>query len=130
MIKIRKPYIKIKEEKVRLCSVVNYDGNDNEIWYEVDKEYGEFLCHERADAFLLAFLPYAMAFKHDIEIEGAVSEKLLYQLNNYYIPALSKFSNIINLLILLRRQTQLIIAIKLLRLRRVFLRVWIRSIAY
>ena len=97
MIQIGKPYIyKTNEEKVRLCSVVNYDGNDNEIWYEVDKEYGEFLCHERADAFLLAFLPYAMAFKHDIEIEGAVSEKLFYQLINYYIPALSKFTKYYN----------------------------------
>lgn len=42
---------------------------------------------------MLAFLPYAMAFEHDIIIHGAVSERLFYQLKNYYIPSLSKFTN-------------------------------------
>lgn len=94
MITIGNPYIKeMNDGTVRLCSVVNYDGKNEEIWYGVDKEYGKYLCYERADAFLLAFLPYAMAFKHDIKIDGALSEKLYYQLKNHYIPSLAKFTN-------------------------------------
>jgi len=94
MISIGKPYIKeVDDGTVRVCSVVNYDGKDNEIWYGVDKEYGHYLCHERADAFLLAFLPYAMAFRHNIKIDAAISEKLYYQLKNHYIPSLAKFTN-------------------------------------
>lgn len=93
MIMIRKPYLKkMKNNSVRLCAMVNYDGTDQEIWYEVDERYSQYLCYERADAFLIAFLPYAMAFKYDIKIEGAISEKLIYQLVNYYIPALGKYS--------------------------------------
>lgn len=94
MIKIGKPYIKeMEDETVRLCSIVNYNGKNNEIWYGVSRKYAQYLCFERADAFLLAFLPYAMAFKHDIKVEGALSERLYYQLHNYYLPAMEKFSN-------------------------------------
>lgn len=77
MITISKPYLKKGENKsVRLCSVVNYEGKDEEIWYGVDEKYSDYLCYERADAFLLGFLPYAMAFKHNIKVEGAISERL------------------------------------------------------
>ncbi len=94
MITIGKPYTKeMPDGTIRLCSIVNYDGNDNEIWYGVDEEYGSFLCYERADAFLMAFLPYAMAFKQNIRIDGSISEKLYYQLKNNYMPALSKYTN-------------------------------------
>ncbi|MCQ2455366.1 MAG: hypothetical protein MJ090_04435 [Clostridia bacterium] len=99
MIKIGKPYLSETENgATRLCAIVNYDGKDEEIWYEVEQEFSKYLCFERADAFLLAFLPYAMAFKHDIEISAPISERLFYQLTNYYIPALSKFSNYYSLI--------------------------------
>ncbi len=94
MLTISEPYLKKgKNKSVRLCSIVNYEGKDEEIWYEVDEKYSEYLCYERADAFLLGFLPYAMAFKHNIKVEGAISERLFYHLKNYYIPAVAKFSN-------------------------------------
>ena len=94
MIKIGKPYIKeMPDNTVRLCAIVNYDGKDEEIWYGVDKKYREYLCYERADAFVLAFLPYAMAFKHDIIVDGNISERLYYQLQNLFIPSMSKFTN-------------------------------------
>ena len=93
MIKIGKPYVKEMPNSTRLCASVNYDGSDHEIWYGVEKKYAEFLCWERADAFLLAFLPYAMAFEHDIVIDAPVSERLYYQLVNYYIPCLAKFTH-------------------------------------
>ena len=82
----------MKNNFVRLCAMVNNDWTYQEIWYEVDEKNSQYLCFERADAFLIAFLPYAMAFKYDIKVEGAVSEKLVYQIVNYYIPALGKYS--------------------------------------
>ena len=92
MICIGKPYLKqMLDGTVRVCAVVNYDGEDKEIWYGVDKKYAKYLCVERSDAFVVAFLPYAMAFKHDITVE-VLSERLYYQLVNYYIPCLSRFS--------------------------------------
>ena len=92
-ITISKPYVETKKNSARLCAVVNYDGKNEIIWYEVDKRFSKYLCYERADAFLLALLPYAMAFDKNIEIDAPVSEKLYYQLVNYYMPALKKFSN-------------------------------------
>ena len=36
MITIGKPYLKtVENDFVRLCSFVNYDGKDEEIWYGV-----------------------------------------------------------------------------------------------
>lgn len=96
MIYIGKPYLEKNEDKTRLCATVNYDGKDETIWYEVDNEYADCLCYERADAFLVAFLPYAMAFKHDIKIDSEISERLYYQLKNYYIPSLGKFTEMYN----------------------------------
>lgn len=94
MITIGKPYIEtLSDGLTRLCAVVNYSGSDEIIWYSVENKYSKYLCHERADAFLLAFLPYAMAFKKDIIVHGSVSERLYYHLTNYYIPSLSKFSH-------------------------------------
>lgn len=61
MIKIGKPYVKEMPNSTRLYAIVNYDGSDHKIWYGVEKKYAEFLCWERADAFLLAFLPCAKA---------------------------------------------------------------------
>lgn len=93
MIKIGQPYIEKVNNKTRLCCLVNYDNKDEIIWYEVENKYENCLCDERADAFVVAFLPYAMAFKKDIVIEAAISERLYYQLYNYYIPCLVKYSN-------------------------------------
>ncbi len=93
MIKIGKPYLKnMNDGTTRLCCVVNYDGTNQEIWYGVENAFADYLCYERADAFVLAFLPYAMAFGYDVKVEGTLSERLHYQLTNYYIPALSKFT--------------------------------------
>lgn len=79
--------------KTRLCSIIRIDDEEQEIYYEVDEEYSRYLCYEWADAFLVGFLPYAMAFNHDIKIDGEVSEKLYYQITKFLIPALSKFTN-------------------------------------
>ena len=81
----------------RLCSDINVDEEVNTIYYEVGPEYAEFLCDDRADAFLVGILPFAMAFKHNIIVKDfPVSEKLWWSLNHQYIPTLAQFSNFYN----------------------------------
>lgn len=83
----------IRIEKNKLIATIKYQNKDNDIWYEVDEKYKEFLCIERADAFLVALLPFAMEKKEDIIIENTpVTTKLYYNIINYLMPAL--YSNI------------------------------------
>ena len=81
--------------KVRLCSAVALGRKSWNLFFEVDKEYEDALCAERADAFLITLLPLAMMAAReypDLEIcaESSVSRKLYHQLVNYYIPILSR----------------------------------------
>lgn len=63
-----------------------YNAGEFELWYEVDREYEEYLCYERSDAFVLAVLYFAMVTGNDIQCEGAVSNELYHNLNTYIIP--------------------------------------------
>lgn len=63
-----------------------------DMWFDVPKEYGYSLCDERADAFLVACLYYAMVSGESIRCELPVTDKLLYQINEYLIPILCRES--------------------------------------
>ena len=94
MIGINKPYLEKGENSTRLCCNVLLDDKEYLLWYEVDNKYAEYLCYEKADSFLIAVLPFAMAFNHDIKvIDVPISERIMWQLKSLYIPALAKFSN-------------------------------------
>lgn len=97
MIIINKPYVSkdsVDKGWVKLCSDIQLDNDTTTVWYEVEEEYSNYLCYEKADAFLAGILPLAMAFKHDIIVKGApVSEKLYWSLSNLLIPCLDKYSN-------------------------------------
>ncbi len=94
MIKINKPYIEEKGEYARLCSKIEVDDNVWDIWYEVESCNKEYLCYEKADAFLIGILPFAMAFGHNIQIiDCPISQKIYWNLTNTFIPALSKYSD-------------------------------------
>ena len=89
----------IRIEKNRLIATIKYKNKDNDVWYEVDEKYKEFLCVERADTFLVALLPFAMEKTEDIIIEGTpVTTKLYYNIVNYLMPTLytniSKYNKI------------------------------------
>lgn len=89
---IEKPYIEKNKDKCRLCARCHIDNFMEEVvWYEVDGEWEEYLCYERADAFILNFLMYAMENRLDIISEAPMSEKLHYQLIEYFIPSVSKW---------------------------------------
>lgn len=92
MIYIKRPFIEIIEEKYRCICDTYVDNEVHPIWFEVDKKYGKYLCTERADAYVIGLLSWAMRNKHDITCDVSVSEELLYQLNEVVIPELVKHS--------------------------------------
>jgi hypothetical protein len=73
MIHIGQPYIESLGDKSRLCSKITCNNTEYIMWYEVDKIYEKHLCYERADAFLICLLPYAMTNDHNISCTNAVS---------------------------------------------------------
>lgn len=79
------------ENKSRLCADIDYNNKATTLWYEVNKEYKNFLCYERADAFLLALLLYAMEKEEDIKVIGTpITSKLYFNVINYIIPVMAK----------------------------------------
>lgn len=101
MIRIGKPYVENNGNISRLVCNVSLDEKDNVVYFEVDKEYGMYLCFERVDAYLIVLFYYAMRHNHNIVCDGLVSEDLLYQINEYLIPVLYEKSegklNLINI---------------------------------
>lgn len=94
MIRIGNPYLtQTKNGKVQLVAFIIDDvyGWQQNLWYEVESEYGGFLCDTTSDSFVLALLTIAVASGQDIKVEGAVSTKLLYHLENTLIPLYTKF---------------------------------------
>ena len=92
MIIIEKPEVIILNNKARLQADFNIDGQRNNIWYEVDLVYKEYLCFERSDAFVISLLLLAMQKGQDIKCEQVVSEQLYFNLTKYLIPFLLKIN--------------------------------------
>ena len=80
MIDIAAPHIQDGRGGVRLVSEFKLDGKSNELWFEIDREYGALVEDNSADAFLLSLLLVAMAEGHEVRVTGAVSERLTYNL--------------------------------------------------
>lgn len=91
VLKINKLQKIVVDKGVKLSTLLLRDGEEFECFFEYPLEYIDYICDERCDAFVVALLPYAMNHGLNIECDGILSEKLLYQINNYYIPVLSKF---------------------------------------
>lgn len=90
-IKIAKPYLLEKDIYIYICTKLELsDGSTYDLWYSVEKEYKDYICIERSDAFVVNLLFYAMEHKLDIICEEKISEKLYYQLTEYFIPSVSK----------------------------------------
>lgn len=90
MINLSVPRIKEAGSRLRLSVDVKIDNTLCEVWFEVEKEFGQYLCYERADAFVVGLLNYAMRNGHDIESEAPMGEFLYYQITTALIPAVSK----------------------------------------
>lgn len=89
MIHIKKPFIVTSKKGIRIQAEIITDGVCKVLWFEVEEEYGDYLVDDRADAFVVAYLNYAMTHGHDIKSDAPLTEQLFYQLTNYYIPGLT-----------------------------------------
>lgn len=89
---IKPPVINNSDQRARMsCQICIPDREAVELWYEVESEYGKYLT-PTSDAFVTAFLPYAMQHGLDVKVEGVMSEKLYFQLTSILIPMLAKYS--------------------------------------
>ena len=70
-----------------------WQSDDSGLWFAVPIEYKEYLCVERGDAFVVAMLWYAMITGSDIESIAPVSEKMVFHITRYLIPALCTDEN-------------------------------------
>ena len=91
VMKIEDIYISENKNGIRLIADIKRDGQMFRTWFEYPREYKEYVCHEKCDAFIIAILPYAMQNKMDIISKIPISERLYYQIEKYYIPILSKY---------------------------------------
>ena len=70
-----------------------WQSDDSGLWFAVPIEYKEYLCVERGDAFVVAMLWYAMITGSDIESIAPMSEKMVFHITRYLIPALCTDEN-------------------------------------
>lgn len=77
---ISEPTISQKGEKVFYRTQVTATSGKRDLWYSVDKKYGDMLS-DSADAALLALLFPAMVRGENIEIKASISERLYYNLS-------------------------------------------------
>lgn len=88
---ISAPKIEMQDGRAVLGAEITREGMPSFLCQLIyPAEYLEYLCDERADAFLVSILPYAMQHGFDIQCEAPVSEKLLHQIKSYYIPVLAQ----------------------------------------
>ena len=92
MITIRKPEIVETGGKTRIQNILDFDGVEKQLWFEVPNEYAQYLCPERADAYVIGVLPYAMRHNKDITCEVPMGEELHYRITTYLIPSLANHS--------------------------------------
>lgn len=90
---IGKPWIEenAQNSSARLC--VELRESDRllyTVWYEVDKEYKDYLTTERIDGIVVNLMLYAMQHQYDLKSDIAISEELYYKLTNYLIPSIAE----------------------------------------
>ena len=92
MIRIEKPQIISDNEKASLEAYITINNSKKKIWFQVEKKYEQYLCHERGDAFLIAVLNYAMRNGEDIQCDAPITEELFYNLDKILINALISYN--------------------------------------
>ena len=62
--------------RVRLTAAIDVAGQTHDLWTEVPAAYGDYLCTERADAFVAALLFVAVKTGEDITFETPMTDEL------------------------------------------------------
>lgn len=63
-----------------------------ELWFSTPKKYSANITDDRYDAFLVGMLLIAMKYGENIYVDGIVSNKLLFNINNHLVHLLNNFS--------------------------------------
>lgn len=87
---INEPRIESDELFSRMISTIECNNQKYDLFYQVDKKYQNYFSNEVSDSFLVCVLLYCMEHNFNIVCNGKISEILLYHLNDYLIPAISK----------------------------------------
>jgi hypothetical protein len=88
MITVYKPSLEKQDNSVTVSAKFNLNNNSEVLWYSFPKEFEEYVVIEQLDGFLVGLLFLALKTGNDIKLEGPISARLLYTLNNYVIDAL------------------------------------------
>lgn len=67
---------------------VEWNSDDSGLWFAVPIDLKHYLCKDRGDAFVVAMLWYAMVTGSDIESLAPMSEKMVFNITQFLIPAL------------------------------------------
>jgi len=85
--------------KVKIQSLIEYSSKKKYLWYSIPKKFSQYVTTEKLDGFLVGVLLLAMRLGEDIDVKGAVSERLYFNLMNSYMsiiqlimPALTKIN--------------------------------------
>ncbi len=90
MIRITHPILRTNDTTAFLeCDLIYENREKKHLYYSTTLEYAKYLSVERADAFLLGVIQYAMSIGEDVCVEAPVSEKLFFNLKTLVIPTLS-----------------------------------------
>lgn len=90
MIYVRKASLLHEDGKIKICCDIDVNAETQSLYFLVDSLYEKYITVDRADAFLVMLLYFAMRDGHDISFESPLSEQLLYQVQVYLIDALHK----------------------------------------
>lgn len=82
-----------KEKSRLICDVECCFSEEKAVWFTVEEKYKNWLCSDVYDAFLMAMLYPAMYHSEDIEIDGAVSRKLLINVNHFIQAAKNAYDS-------------------------------------
>lgn len=82
-----------RKEDNKIISTIQYDSKSYDMFFEVEKEYSDYLNTDNANSFLIALLPFIVKHNYNIIIKSKISSKLYYQLNTYLIPMLCNAFN-------------------------------------
>ncbi len=95
MIKIGRPVV----QDNRVTSKISVDDREYDCFFEIEVKsgggrngiIGEVGPSDDCDPFLISILPGAIKHHHDIVCDGGVSEELLFNIKNIYVPAVVKY---------------------------------------
>ncbi len=92
---IAAPTLEVKDGKARLLCEIDCKGRRETVWFSVEEKYGQYLCWERSDAFVMGLLSYAMREGCDVRCEAPMTARLHYQITETRLPLLAKISRVL-----------------------------------